>query len=79
MPKTVSHALKTRIGNQLRTLIERDNITQDILAADTQVGINTINRIVNGVNAPGHDLIVKFADYFKVSVDEIYGRKKEGE
>ena len=75
MPKTVSHALKTRIGDKLRTLIERDNITQDILAHDTQVGINTINRIVNGVNAPGHDLIVKFADYFKVSVDEIYGRK----
>ena len=79
MPKTVSHALKTSIGSSVRFFIERDNITQDILAADTQVGINTINRIVNGVNAPGHDLIVKFADYFKVSVDEIYGRKKEGE
>ena len=75
MPKTVSHELKTRIGNSVRFFIERDNITQDILAHDTQVGINTINRIVNGVNAPGHDLIVKFADYFKVSVDEIYGRK----
>ena len=74
MARPIPHELKKRIGDTLKSLIAREGITQQILADDMRESLETINRICNAIHAPRHDLIVKFSDYFKVSIDEIYGR-----
>ena len=74
MARPIPHELEKQIGDTLKSLIARESITQQILADDMRESLETINRICNAIHAPRHDLIVKFADYFEVSIDEIYGR-----
>ena len=75
MPKQVSTEIKKRIGERLKRLLDNEGISAHKLSLDLDVGYTTINRIVNGVGAPGIDLLVAIADYFEVSTDYLLGRK----
>ncbi len=56
---------------QLR--IER-NITQLRLAMDLNMSQNTISRYENGKREAGYNELIKFADYFNVSIDYLLER-----
>lgn len=72
--KPTPHTLKVRIGDSLTRLIEREQITQKIVADDMGVALNTIGRICNAVNGPSLELLDKLADYFDTTTDEVMGR-----
>ena len=75
MPAKTSQSTKMTIGKNVSALLERDEITRYRLAKEMDMSEATIHRICSGINVPGHDLMIKLADYFKVSTDYLYGRK----
>ena len=63
-----------QLGNRLRALRESINISQSKLAEILGSTQSSINRYENGQSAPPIRLMRKYADYFDVSMDYIYGR-----
>ena len=57
--------------NKLR--IER-NISQLKLAIDLNMNQNTISRFENMEREADYETLIKFADYFNVSIDYLMGR-----
>ena len=75
MPKAVSKELKQTIGDAIADLLEEQSIKNKELAKQAGVTPEAISRIINGVAAPGHETLIKIADFFNVSTDHLYGRK----
>ena len=59
---------------RLKELREEKNISQIKLAVDLGLNQNSISRYENGERQADYDTLIKFADYFNVSLDYILGR-----
>ena len=59
---------------RLRELRERKKISQLKLAMDLDINQNSISRYENGVREADYATLIKFADYFDVSLDYLLGR-----
>lgn len=62
------------INNRLRELRERKHYTQLKVALDLHLNQNSISRYENGSREAGYDLLIRFADYYGVSIDYILFR-----
>ena len=62
--------MKTR----LKQLREAKNYTQQKVALDLNMNQKSVSRYENDEREAGYDLLVKFADYYNVSVDYILCR-----
>ena len=62
------------INNRLRELLERKHYTQLKVALDLHLNQNSISRYENGSREAGYDLLIRFADYYGVSIDYILFR-----
>lgn len=64
------------IGKKLKELRLMNGLTQDELSK--KIGISRVNytRYENGKVRPDYETLIKIADYFDVSLDEIFDRKK---
>lgn len=62
------------IKNRLRDLREAKKYTQLKVALDLNLNQNSISRYENGSREAGYDLLIRFADYYGVSVDYILYR-----
>ena len=60
-----------RIGEKLKTLRLRYNLTTRQLAKHLGTTNSQISRVENGLRQPAGDLIVKMADFFNVSLDNL--------
>ena len=61
-----------RFGEKLRTLRKRRGLTLRQLAAILEMGAHShLANIETGKNTPTAHLILKIADYFEVSTDEL--------
>lgn len=63
-----------QVGNQLRTLRERLSLSQAKLAELLGITQSSLNRYENGQSTPTVELFRKYADFFDVSMDYIFGR-----
>lgn len=63
--------------NNLRLLRAKNNLTQAELAQKLSVSRQTINAIETGKFSPTLELTFKLSDFFKLSIEEIFVRKKE--
>jgi len=61
-------------SERLRTLREGNKLSQAKLAKLAGTIQTNINRYEKQVNAPPHELLLWYADFFDVSMDYIYGR-----
>ncbi len=61
------------IGNQIRTLLEQDNITQKQLAKDLNISATTLNGYIQNRRQPDAKMIVRLASYFHTTTDYLYG------
>lgn len=52
----------------------KENITQRKLAEDLQIPPTTLNNYVNGKTEPNIKTLIKLADYFHVTIDELVDR-----
>ena len=59
---------------RLRELREAKGYTQLKVAMDLNMNQNSVSRYESGQREAGYDLLIRFADYYGVSVDYILGR-----
>jgi transcriptional regulator with XRE-family HTH domain len=62
------------VGERMRKLRESVNLSQSRMAKTFQVGQSSIFRYESGEASPSCELLMKYADYFDVSLDYIFGR-----
>ena len=66
--------LKTIIGSNLKILRTNKGMRQSELADVFGITQAAIARYESGVTTPTEDIMLKYADYFDVSLDQIFGR-----
>ena len=59
---------------RLKQLRKAKGISQLKLAMDLNMNQNAISRYENGVRQADYETLIKFADYFKVSIDYLLER-----
>lgn len=64
---------------RLKELRKERKISQLKLALDLNMNQNTISRYENLERQADYDMLIKFADYFHVSVDYLLGRSDKKE
>ena len=62
---------------RLRALRKEKNISQLKLALDLNMNQNSISRYENREREADYETLIKFADYFGVSIDYLLGRTEE--
>lgn len=62
------------VGQRLRTLRTGMRLTQVQIANYFGMVQSSINRYETGESEPSFDILLKYADYFDVSLDYIFGR-----
>ena len=64
-----------RVGDSLKILLAKKGITQYRMAVDLGISHASASKLVNNKRTPNVQTIVKLADYFGKTTDEILGRK----
>lgn len=62
------------LGERLRALRESVKLSQAKMAELVGVKQSSINRYESGESSPTLEVLLKYADYFDVSMDYIFGR-----
>ena len=64
------------LGGKLKELRLNAGLTQEELA--TKLGLSRVNytRYENGKVRPDYEIIIKLADFYDISLDELFDRKK---
>lgn len=68
------------IADRLRTLRENGKLSQDKMASLVGLKQSSINRYENNQSDPSLETLLRYAEYFDVSLDYIFGRtdKQQG-
>ena len=66
--------MKNVIGENIRRLRKQRGIKQAVLALELKTGRQTISAYERGITLPDAFALIKIADYFGVSLDELTGR-----
>ena len=67
----------SKIGNILKSLRIKENLTQDELAVKVGFSRSTISMYENGNRTPTPDVLEVFADFFNVDMNYITGTTKD--
>lgn len=67
------------LGNKIRELRHRDGRTQDALAEALGVTAQAVSRWESGGSYPDVELMPAIANYFHISIDELFGYHNERE
>ena len=62
------------VGERLRALRESVKLSQARMAKIFSIGQTSVYRYESGEASPSCELLMKYADYFDVSMDYIFGR-----
>ena len=66
-----------RLGEKIRQLRQRDGRTQEALAVEIGVTAQAVSRWEKGICYPDMELLPSIANYFGVSIDELFGYDNE--
>lgn len=64
------------IGSKLKELRKAFCLTQEELAEKLEISRVNYTRYENGKVRPDYETLIKLADFYDVSLDEIFDRKK---
>ena len=64
------------IGNNIKKLRRQKNVKQDVLATSLHLRRQTVSSYERGITPPNIFTLIRIADYFDVSLDELTGRKE---
>ena len=62
-------------AENLKDLRKEKDIGQETLALELRVSVKTVSHWETGYTQPSIEQLIKLADYFEISIDEIVGRK----
>ena len=65
------------LGTRLVELRKKYNFTQADIGEKLNVSVQAISKWENDLSLPDYDYLIKLADLFNTSIDELLGRKKE--
>jgi len=65
------------VENRLAMLRKQKRYTQLKVAMDLNLSQNSISRYEDGTREMNYSLLIRFADYYGVSIDYILGRTDE--
>ena len=71
--------MQLELGNNIRQLRRRDKRTQEALAEALGVTAQAVSRWESGGSCPDMNLIPSIANYFGVSIDELFGYTNQRE
>jgi len=71
--------MQLNLGTKIRELRKRDGRTQDNLAEALGVSAQAVSRWESGGSYPDMEMIPAIANYFHVSIDELFGYSKDRE
>ena len=66
--------MEIKIGKSLKQARENENLSQRKLAQDTGINQQSISRWESGQRLPNILDLIKLANYYKISIDELIGR-----
>ena len=67
---------ENRIGQNIRNLRREREVKQITLALELQIGRQSVSAYERGITLPDIYLLIRIADYFDVSLDELTGRNR---
>lgn len=65
------------LGTRLVELRKKYNFTQSDIGEKLNVSVQAVSKWENDLSLPDYDYLIKLADLFNTSIDELLGRKKE--
>ena len=65
------------LGTRLVELRKKYNFTQADIGEKLNVSVQAVSKWENDLSLPDYDYLIKLADLFNTSIDELIGRKKE--
>ena len=65
------------IGENIRNLRIQKEMKQTALALELHIGRQSVSAYERGVTLPDIYLLIRIADYFDVTLDELTGRKRD--
>ena len=68
--------MKNVIGENIKRLRKQQEMKQAVLASKLNIGRQTLSAYERGVTLPDVLALIKIADYFGVSLDELTGRSE---
>ena len=71
--------MKVNIGTKIKELRHRDSRRQEDLANALGITYQAVSRWESGAGYPDMEMIPAIANYFNVSIDELFGYSKERE
>ena len=71
MRNTLDNTIKERINNNIKYLIEKNNISQSTLSKETEKSVTHINAILNGHGTMTLGTLISICEYFKISIDDV--------
>ena len=72
----MSRKMSVILSKKLKQLRQENCLTQEQLAQKIGVSRVNYNRYENGKVLPDYDVIVTIADYYDISLDELFDRKR---
>ena len=63
------------IGNKLKELRKNENLTQKQLADKLEISRVNYTRYETGVVRPDYETLIKLADFYDISLDELFDRR----
>jgi len=69
-----NYNMKVRFGQKIKELRKEFGITQQQLADALNINHSTVALYETDQNNPSHEVLLKMAEYFDVSLDELYGK-----
>lgn len=66
---------KNTIGENIRRLRRQQDLKQDVLAVKLNIRRQTLSAYERGVTVPDIYVLIRVADYFGISLDELTGRR----
>ena len=66
--------MELKIGKSLKQARENENLSQRKLAQQTGINQQSISRWESGQRLPNILDLIKLANYYKISIDELIGR-----
>jgi transcriptional regulator with XRE-family HTH domain len=64
--------LKVKFGKRLKKLRKRSGLTQEKLAEEMNLTVESISNIERGIHGPKFDNLEKIANILKIKVEELF-------
>ena len=66
--------MSNTIGENIKKLRRQNAVKQDVLASSLHLRRQTVSSYERGVTLPNIFILIRIADYFDVTLDELTGR-----